>query len=82
MIETKQLVYFIKAAECRSFSETAKKLYTTQSNVSKVIASLEEQLGRPLFIRTSSGIRLSVFGTEFYEQAVPITAAIENLYHI
>ena len=49
MLETKQLQYFVVSADCGSFREAAKILYTTQSNVSKVIAGLESQVGYPLF---------------------------------
>ena len=48
MLETKQLQYFVVSADCGSFREAAKILYTTQSNVSKVIAGLESQVGYPL----------------------------------
>ena len=51
MLETKQLQYFVVSADCGSFREAAKILYTTQSNVSKVIAGLESQVGYPLFLR-------------------------------
>ena len=52
MINIKQLKYFITCADAGSFSEAASVLYTTQSSVSKVIRSLEEEmqaslLGRP-----------------------------------
>lgn len=44
-MEIKQLEYVIMAAEMGSFNKASEYLYTTQSSVSKVIRSLEEELG-------------------------------------
>ena len=79
MIETKQLQFFTCAAECGSFSEAAKALYTTQSNVSKVISSLEAHLGYPLFTRDPGGIRLTSRGKAFLRKSAMITEALEEL---
>lgn len=62
MLETKQLQYFMAAADSKSFSEAAKILYTTQSNVSKTIASLEKGVGYSLFRREAGGITLTPRG--------------------
>lgn len=43
-MEIKQLEYVIMAAEMGSFNKASEYLYTTQSSVSKVIRSLEEEL--------------------------------------
>ena len=50
---------FLAAAGEQSFSAAAEKLFLTPSAVSKHIAALEEELGVPLFIRTSAGVRLT-----------------------
>ena len=51
-MELKQLEYFMVTCEKGSFNKAAECLYTTQPNVSKVISSLEKELGRELFERT------------------------------
>ena len=38
--------YFIKLAEYRNFSKAAKDLYISQTALSKVIAGLEDEVGR------------------------------------
>ena len=48
-MELRQLEYFMITCEKGSFNQAAECLYTTQPNVSKVISSLEKELGRPLF---------------------------------
>lgn len=53
---------FLEAAECLNFSEAAARLHTAQSNVSKQIAFLEQDLGVPLFTRTKGRISLTPAG--------------------
>ncbi len=47
-----QVTYFLKAAECMSFSRAAEELYVSQPSVSRQIRQLEEELGYQLFDRT------------------------------
>ena len=61
-MELRQLEYFMITCEKGSFNQAAECLYTTQPNVSKVISSLEKELGRPLFERSSRGIRITPYG--------------------
>ncbi len=68
-MELKQLYYLSVCAETKSFSKAANVLYTAQSNVSKVIRSLEEELGFELFERLQYGIALTPAGRQVYEQA-------------
>ncbi|MBR5510379.1 MAG: LysR family transcriptional regulator [Lachnospiraceae bacterium] len=75
-MELKQLQYFVACAELGSFSKAADELYTTQPNVSKIIKSLEEELGFELFERQKRGIQLTEKGQLIYEQAYK---AIENI---
>lgn len=71
-MELKQLEYFVTASEYKSFGKAAKKLYTSQPNVSKVIRSLEQELGRELFVRNPKGISLSPYGRTIYDIASDI----------
>ena len=68
-MEIKQLEYFVAASEKGSFNKAAECLYTSQPNVSKVISSLEKELGRSLFYRNSKGIQLTPFGETIKEYA-------------
>ena len=79
MLETKQLQYFAICAECRSFSEAAEILYTTQSNVSKIISRMEAQLGFSLFKRDAAGISLSARGEQLYQRAAALLTELESL---
>ena len=79
MLEIRPLKYFVVSADVSSFSETAKILYTTQSNVSKTIAALEKQLGVVLFQREAKGVTLTAEGRRFYEKANAILSNLEEL---
>ena len=75
-----QIEYFLKAAECMSFSRAAAELYVSQPAVSRQVKLLEEELGHPLFDRTrrnrlsltSAGI---VFRESFSEAVRGLEAA-------
>ncbi|MGO3522430.1 MAG: LysR family transcriptional regulator, partial [Leuconostoc mesenteroides] len=47
-------------------SKAAAKLFTTQPNVSRVIKLFEQELGSPLFERTSKGLKLTAYGKSIY----------------
>lgn len=51
----KQLQYFIEVYHSRNIQAAADKLYVSRQGVSKMIRSIEEELGQPLFSRTSRG---------------------------
>ncbi|MBQ3300581.1 MAG: LysR family transcriptional regulator [Eggerthellaceae bacterium] len=57
-----QMKMFLIAAECKSFTKTSQQLHTTQSAVSKSIASMENVLGFPLFVRRNKVLELTPGG--------------------
>ena len=78
-MELKQLNYFMVCAKTGSFSSAAEVLFTTQSSVSKVIKSLEDELGAKLFERYARGIRLTETGREIYPYAVRISESFQEI---
>ncbi len=52
----------LAAAECRNFTRAARQLSLTQPAVSHQIQRLEEELGAPLFLRGSGGLKLTPQG--------------------
>jgi len=62
MIDIARLETFLQAADNLSFSEAARKLHLTQPTVSHHIKALERELDVELFIRSSSGLRLTEAG--------------------
>ena len=57
-----QIQCFLEAAKCLNFSKAAKHLYVSQSNVSRQISSLEEELDLVMFNRNTKGDRLTAQG--------------------
>lgn len=68
-MDLKQFEYFVIVADCGSINKAAEVLFTTQPNVSKVIASLERELKRELFNRSNKGVKLTQKGFEVYDYA-------------
>ena len=68
-MKMQQLEYFITVSQCGSLGKAAEKLFTSQPNVSKVIHSLETDLGTELFERTTRGLRLNGYGKAIYDYA-------------
>lgn len=68
-MELRQLQCMVACAKTKSFSKAAELLYTSQSNVSKTIASLEKELGKKLFVRKQHGIELTEKGRQIYKYA-------------
>ena len=74
-----QMRYAVEIAQCGSISKAAKKLYMGQPNLSKALRELEEELGRPLFRRTSQGMEPTRAGEDFLVYARKILSDVENL---
>lgn len=63
-----KLSYFVAAAETGSFTEAARRVYTSQPNISKQILSLENELGMKLFHRDNRTVRLTKAGEYLYKE--------------
>lgn len=68
-MEFRQLEFFVIACQHGSLSKAAECLYTSQPNVSKVIRTLETELGRPLLERTGRGVHPTPYGERVLEYA-------------
>lgn len=82
MADLKQIQYFAACSQTESFSKAAEILYTTQSSVSKVIKSFEEELGCVLFERFTRGIRLTKEGEYVYQCTRPILENLQKIQNI
>lgn len=69
MIELRQLLYVLAAADQRSFARAASQLRMKQSTLSRKVTRLEDQLGFRLFDRTTSGAKLTTSARAFLEDA-------------
>ncbi|MHC4538834.1 MAG: LysR substrate-binding domain-containing protein [Planctomycetota bacterium] len=62
MLNVHQLNVFVTAAETLNFTLTAKRLHLTQSSVSQIIKTLENQLGVDLFVRKARTLKITDAG--------------------
>ena len=67
---------FLKVVELGSLTRAAEALGLTQSGVSRVVNSLEEELGFALLVRNRAGVRLTAEG----ERVLPAMRSIMNGY--
>ena len=72
---------FLEIVHCGSFLRAADKLHVTQTTVSARIRTLEEELGRKLFIRNRNGAQLTPAGREFERFAQSFVQIWERARH-
>ena len=61
-VNPRQLKYFLRIAELRSFTKAAAILHIAQPALSRQIQQLEDDLGVRLFVRSDSGVSLTEAG--------------------
>jgi DNA-binding transcriptional LysR family regulator len=72
---------FVESVKTRRFVRAAEQLNVSQTTVSARIRALEEQLGRPLFIRNKSGASLTPAGEQFLRYAPMLVQVWERARH-
>lgn len=77
-MELQYLKEFVTLAEVGNYLTAADSLCISQSSLSRHIKSLEEELGLPLFHRSTRSISLSEFGKIFLPYAVEMTQLQAN----
>ncbi len=77
-----QLRVFVKVVEAGSFTGAATVLAMQASNVSRVIAQLEAELGVTLLERTTRKQSVTEAGRAVFERATGVLAAIEDTVHV
>ena len=80
-MDLSKISYFLKAAEMENFTRAAAACHIAQTTMSKYIASLEKEVGVPLFIRDHREATLTPEGRTFYKGISAIATDYENLLH-
>ncbi len=62
MMNLKQMRYLLTIAEERNFTAAARKLYVSQPSLSACVKTIEEDLGAPIFNRSTSPLELTPAG--------------------
>ncbi len=64
-MKLEQIAQVISLTNTGSFTESAKRLYMSQPNLSQSIKQLEAELGNTIFDRSPNGLTLTPFGQEY-----------------
>ena len=78
-MKTEELINFYTICEYQSFNKAATALYLSRQALLRSIDSLENQLHKKLFSRSSTGVELTEFGRLFYEEAKPVLEGQKRL---
>ena len=75
----KQAQYVKTIAECGSITAAAKKLFVSQPSLSQMLRQIEQEIGLPIFDRSTSPLRLTYAGEKYLYAAERILAANSEL---
>ncbi|MCD7844731.1 MAG: LysR family transcriptional regulator [Oscillospiraceae bacterium] len=78
-MEIRQLRYFIAVADTLNFSRAADSVYLSQSALSRQIMELEQEVGLPLFTRTTRKVELTEAGRALCASAKDLISRWEKL---
>lgn len=81
-ISLSRLKSFLGVARAKSLREASEVLGITQPALSKQIAQLEQDIGRPLFLRHGRGMALTSAGKALIDAIGPSVDHIESAMHI
>ncbi|CNH70802.1 putative transcriptional regulator [Yersinia pekkanenii] len=79
MFISKNLLVFIATVQEGSLTNAAAKLFSTAPPMSRSIKILEDELGFKLFARTTTGLKLTDRGKEFYKDIYPSFMCLTEL---
>lgn len=78
MITLQQLRYFSELAKTQHLTQTAERLYITQTTLSNTIINLERQLGVKLFDRVGRSIQLNEVGALYLKHVDEALMVLDN----
>ena len=67
-MDLRQMRYFLALAQERNFARAADKLHMSQPPLTRQIRAIEDEIGVPLFLRTSKGVDLTEAGNALLEE--------------
>ena len=71
-MKIQSLAYYIALVEAGSISKAARQLYLSQPSLTKTLHQMEEELGFPLVVRSSGGVRPTEQGRRVFAEAKQI----------
>lgn len=77
-MDLQQLRYVVALSKELNFVRAAQKSHVTQPTLSQQVKKLEEELGVPLFERSSKHVRLTAAGEKFLPSALSVLATLDK----
>lgn len=68
-MDMRQLRYFVQIVESGSLSQASRQLYIAQPSLSQQMARLEDEVGKPLLVRSVRGVKPTPNGEALYHHA-------------
>lgn len=78
-MDIRALRYFVELVRQQSFTRASEQLFVTQPTISKMVRSLEDELGQPLLNREGRHFTLTDYGQVLYQRAQSILAELHQL---
>lgn len=75
----KHFQYLIEIERVRSISQAAENLYIGQPNLSRILKEIEMDVGFPIFLRTTHGVRPTERGATYLQHARNILREMESI---
>ena len=72
---------FCAAADAANFRDAAVRLSVSPQVVTRAVRELEDELGEPLFHRSTRGVQLTDFGRQLAERARIAVGGVDDLFH-
>ncbi|MEU8547642.1 LysR family transcriptional regulator [Streptomyces roseoverticillatus] len=76
-LDLRKLRYFVAVAEHRHFGRAAQALFIAQPVLSRQIRAFEQELGCPLFVRTTRSVELTPAGEQLFDEASRISTVVD-----
>src|SRR6266404_1982986 len=73
---------FVRVARAGSFSRAAREVGVSQPSASRIVATLEKEIGAPLFTRSTRALSLTEGGAEYLSRVEAALAALEEADHL
>ncbi|OEC99960.1 LysR family transcriptional regulator [Rhizobium sp. YK2] len=81
-LDSTQLRYFLEVGTLGSIKAASETLHITQSALSRRMVKLETDIGKPLLIRSHTGVELTEVGLELMARAIELTSLLEKIGQI
>ncbi|WP_181409985.1 LysR family transcriptional regulator [Martelella alba] len=81
-LDSTQLRYFLEVGTLGSIKAASETLHITQSALSRRMMKLETDIGKPLFIRSHTGVELTEVGRELMTRAIELTSLLAKISQI